>query len=111
MRRKGAACDRSRFEQLLGQSLLLTERLAARVDIYARTETDRASRSDLHGGAGTRITSYARGRQCTEKTPNPDITTFSPPRNLSTDILNNDSTILLTSFFGRAKSFATASIN
>ena len=47
----------------------------------------------------------------TEKTPNPDITTFSPPRNLSTDILNNDYTILLTSFFGRAKSFATASIN
>ena len=69
MRRKEAACDRSRFEQLLGQSLLLTERLAVRVDI------------------------------------------FSPPRNLSTDILNNDSTILLTSFFGRAKSFATASIN
>lgn len=64
MRRKEAACDRSRFEQLLGQSLLLTERLAVRVDIYARTETDRASRSDLHGSAGARITPYACGRQC-----------------------------------------------
>lgn len=64
MRRNEAARDTSRFEQLLGQRLLLSERLAARVDIYARTETDRTSRSDLHGGAGTRITPYARGRQC-----------------------------------------------